>query len=247
VAYVTRSLLEEHMRKTVALSAVMLLSAVALMHAACSKPPAAKERSYGSERPLYLRMVFGKEGGASMLGVVDESEGTGTGYNTAYVDENMNGDLTDEQPKKFQRNSRTRKWVPRFDFEGPLGEEEVVKYTLNIYSLARRKDGAAPGDDYYFFWGLDTEGWNYFFINGKMTLSSSAADAQKAEPLRLGGGCRWEIRSRIADGKVLVSAGLKDDNGSTLRVVRGGEKERSPALALSGDGQAKTEEEMEFG
>ncbi len=60
-----------------------------------------KEPQYGSEHPFYFCVVFGEKGNNSMLGVVDESGGTGAGYDVAYVDENMNGDLTDEAAKKF--------------------------------------------------------------------------------------------------------------------------------------------------
>ena len=66
-------------------------------------------------------------------------------------------------------------------------------------------------------------------------------------PVRLGGQCKWEISSRIQDGKVLVSAGLKDRNGCTLRVVRRASKTVSPTLTLIQDGKVKTEQKMEFG
>jgi len=78
-----------------------------------------KEPRYGSERPLYFCVVFGKEGKNPMLGVVDESGGTDAGYDVAYVDENMNGDLTDDTAKEFPRResgSRTGELEPRFDF-----------------------------------------------------------------------------------------------------------------------------------
>ena len=239
------------MKKIVAISTVLLVSVALLSHAADPKPQVPKERSYGSERPLYFRVVLGKEGRTSMLGVVDESKGTGTGYDTAYVDENMNSDFTDEQPKKFpsgrKRDDETSGWQPRFEFKGPLRGEESVKYTLNIYSLARKRHGATQGNDYYFFWYLKTKGWNYFFINGRMKLFASAADALKGAAVQLGGECRWEIKSRIQKSKVLVSAGLKDGNGCTLRTVSGPKKGLSPMLTLIKDGIVKKEEKMEFG
>ena len=100
--------------------------------------PLPKERQYGSEHPLYFRAVFGKEGTTSMLGVLDESKGTGTGYDTAYMDENMNNDFTDEQPKMFpsqQSEDGSSKLEPKFEFKGPLGENETASYTLE-YLLA---------------------------------------------------------------------------------------------------------------
>jgi len=87
-----------------------------------------KEPRYGSKRPLYFCVVFGKEGKNPMLGVVDESGGTDAGYDVAYVDENMNGDLTDDAVREFPRResgSRAGELTPRFEFKGPFGGEEV--------------------------------------------------------------------------------------------------------------------------
>jgi len=209
-----------------------------------------KEPRYGSKRPLYFRVVFGKEGKNPMLGVVDESGGTGAGYDVVYVDENMNGDLTDDSAMKFPRResgSRAGELTPRFEFKGPFEGEGSAKYSLNIYSLVPRYRGSIQGNEYHFFWYLDVKEWNYFFINGKMKLFSSAADALKGTPVHLGGECKWEISSRIRDGKSLVSAGLKDRNGCTLRIVRRAGKTVSPTLSLIKDGKVETEQKMKFG
>jgi hypothetical protein len=208
------------------------------------------QRRYRSQNPLYFCVAFRAEGGDSMLGVIDESGGTSAGYDIAYIDENMNGDLTDEAPKKFSRReqgSRAGELDPRFEFMGPFKGEERAKYTLDIYSLAYKNRKAIQGNDYYFFWFLDIKEWNYFFINGKMKLFSNAADALKGPPVRLGGRCKWEISSRTQDGKPMISAGLKDENGCTLRIVRRAGETISPTLTLIQDGQVKAEEKMKFG
>ncbi len=209
-----------------------------------------KEPRYGSERPLYFCVVFGKDGKNPMLGVVDESGGTGTGYDVAYVDENMNGDLTDDSAMKFDRvesGSRAGELTPRFEFEGPFEGERSARYSLNIYSLTQKTRSSVQGNEYYFFWYLNTKEWNYFFINGKMKLFSSVADALKGTPVLLGGQCKWEISFRIRGGKSLISAGLKDRNGCTLRIVRQEGKTVSPTLTLIKDNKVKTEEKMKFG
>lgn len=212
------------------------------------QPP--KERQYSSERPLYFRAVFGTEGKSSMLGVIDESDGTGAGYDVAYVDENMNSDLTDEAAKEFPRRERGKRKgeiEPRFEFRGPFGAEGVAEYALNIYSLARKVDESVRDDSYHFFWYLNASQWHYFFINGKMKLFSNAVDALKGTPVRLGGACKWKISGRSKDGKVLVSAGLKDSNGCTLRTVRRESKAVSPTLTLAQGGKVEAEQKMEFG
>lgn len=208
-----------------------------------------KDREYSSARPLYFRAVFGENGTDSTLGVLDESRGTGTGYNLVYVDENRNGDLADDAAKKFptfERGSGARKTDnPRFDFSGPFKNKASAKYTLNILLLPRSSH-PAPGD-YPFLWTLDTDGWNYFFIFGKMRLSSNAADALTGPPVRLAGQCKWQIDSKWKSGKAVVSAGLKDDNGCTLRSVRLSGRTLSPRLRLVKDGKVELEEDMKFG
>jgi hypothetical protein len=207
-----------------------------------------KEPTFSSGKPLYFRVVFGQESTDSTLGVLDELGGTGTGYNVAYVDENRNGDLTDDAAKtfaKYERGSRAGQTNPTFTFSGPSENKASAKYTLNLYALAR--NAPASAGDHYFFWTLDTDTWNYFFINGRIRLSSSVADAMTGPPIRLGGQCKWQISSGSKDGKAMVSAGLKDENGCTLRLVRLSGKILSPRLSLLQDGKVKAEKDMEFG
>jgi hypothetical protein len=203
---------------------------------------------YHSQHPLYFRAVFGEQGNKSTLGVIDESGGTGTGYDVAYVDENRNGDLADDAAKKFakyDRGSRAGQINPTFKFCGPLKERPAATYSLNIYSLEQGTH-TGPGDT-YFFWTLDTDEWSYFFINGKITLFSSAADALRGTPVHLAGPCKWEINSQTRDSKPIISAGLKDENGCTLRIVRKAGKTISPTLTVMQDGKVKTEDKMQFG
>jgi hypothetical protein len=204
---------------------------------------------YHSQHPLYFRAVFGEQGNKATLGVLDESGGTGTGYDVAYVDENRNGDLTDDAAKKFDkydRGSRAGQINPTFKFCGPLKERAAATYSLNIY-LLEQGARAGPGGDTYFFWTLDTDEWSYFFINGKIRLSSSAADALTGTPVRLAGPCKWEINSQTRDDKSMISAGLKDENGCTLRIVRKTGQTISPTLTMMQDGKVKMEEKMQFG
>ncbi len=233
-----------------------LLLTLHLAFGAAEQSPLPKEPKLVSEHPLYFRALLGKEGKVSMWGVLDETGGTGTGYNVAYVDENMDNDLTDDAPKKFpllegrisSSSGRVRRPEPRFDFKGPLSEKETAEYTLLIYSLRSTPPPANPQNKYYFFWYLRTKKWNYMFINGQMGLYSKAADALKGTPVRLGGTCKWEISSGVREKDALVSAGLKDENGCTLRIVNGEAGNRpSPQLTLIKDGKTVAQEKMSFG
>ncbi|MBN1804008.1 MAG: hypothetical protein JW837_02035 [Sedimentisphaerales bacterium] len=205
---------------------------------------------YSSQDPKYFRVVFGQDEKISMLGIVKRSIGTVKGYNVAYIDENMNGNLTDEVAKKFIREKRGSRagWLePRFEFYGPFKADQKAKYTLDIYFLNRKIPVRISENEHYFHWSLDTGRWNYFFINGRIKLFSSAADAMKGEPVRLAGRCWWDINTRTRDGNAMVSAGLKDENGCTLRIIRRTREIVSPTLTLAKDDKVVMEEKMEFG
>jgi hypothetical protein len=55
-----------------------------------------KEPKYVSEKPLYRFFAFGPEGKSVMAMVLDESQGTGKGYDVYYVDLNFDRDITGE-------------------------------------------------------------------------------------------------------------------------------------------------------
>jgi len=77
--------------------AVAFMSLIATM---CAVEGASKEPSYRSQKPLYAFVVL-DEGYTKVLELVlDESEGTGKGYDTLYADLNLNGDLTDDEALK---------------------------------------------------------------------------------------------------------------------------------------------------
>lgn len=215
------------------------------------KPPT--ERQYRSEHPLYFRVAFGDDGNPSMLGVADESQGTGTAYDTVYLDENMNNDLSDEQPRLFSKLERVREnstgFNPQIDFKGPQGKNGNVSYSLNIYDLEYKKtDSSRHPRVSYFMWRMTINDWHYMFINGRMQLYSSAVAALQEKPALLGGKCSWEISSRAKDQKVFVDAALKDENGCKLRSV-GSQMQQtlSPMLTLKKDGSVALQEKMEFG
>lgn len=237
--------------KRLSIVAVVFLCAVQSLGASRSKTRVPKEPKYRSENPLYFRLAFGKMFADSMLGVMDESNGSGSGYDVVWLDENMDNDLTNETPKKFP--TARRKGGPegeveaRFSFKGPLGEDTVAEYEIHIYRLAQQLQRAKGENKCHFFWRMKSEGWSYFFINGRMRFYSSAADALKREALYLAGNCKWDISSRTQGNAVIVSAGLKDANGCTLRILSGPTGQLAPKLSLLRDGEVVQEEKMTFG
>jgi len=67
-----------------------------------------KEPAYASAQPRYALMVLGGGRKTVVTLVWDESAGTGSGYDTMYVDANLNRDLTDPAEKFFYANAPKR-------------------------------------------------------------------------------------------------------------------------------------------
>jgi hypothetical protein len=209
-----------------------------------------KEPAYRSAHPLYFRIAFGSSRGPSMLGVLDESEGTGKGYSVAYIDEGMNNDLASAAPKKFRLvldPQRLTPWEPKFSFMGPLGAKGKAEYTLDLYSLADTKGPATPRQDYECRWSLKAADWNYSFAGAKVRLLGSATDALRVEPTLLGGKWAWEIGCRPENGKILLSAVLTDESGNWLTDLTASEKRITPVLTLFKEREKAFEQKMEFG
>jgi len=67
-----------------------------------------KEPAYASAQPRYALMVLGGGRKTVVTLIWDESAGTGTGYDTMYVDANLNRDLTEPAEKFFYANAPKR-------------------------------------------------------------------------------------------------------------------------------------------
>jgi len=114
-----------------------------------------KDRQSLSDNRLYFRAVFGEQGDTSTLGILDETGGTEAGYDVAYVDENRNGDLTDDPAKKFpryDRGSRAGQLAPRYAAlfrkshrrincsDQKIALRYPLRYFLSLIHILKRKD-----------------------------------------------------------------------------------------------------------
>ena len=231
------------MRKVSIMCFILLLCVLQCSFANESQLNLPKEPKYISKNPLYFNMTFGQDGKNSMLCALDESEGTDKGYDTVYVDENMNNDFTDEKAKRLLKDNDAS-----FDFKGPFDQNENAKYSLEIYTLSKKYRKSPIEKNQYFMWHLKVKQWSYFFINGQLELSSSAAEALKNKPVMLGGKCKWDINTRPKNNDTIISVGLKDENGCTLRTLQGRiQKELSPVLTLVKDNKVIKKKKMTFG
>lgn len=149
-----------------------------------------KEPQYKSEKPQYAKilLVNSKE----LVLLFDESQGTGTGYDTMYADVNLNNDLTDDAA---------------IAGTGPGGI--LVNYKLNVnagnaaYVLNFQRFKKAGNDNcaVHIKASLDEKETKWLYIQGFKFLVSE--DINKAVPLK-----------NFAGGtKLLVSSSVSEKNG----------------------------------
>ncbi|MCY2953788.1 MAG: hypothetical protein NTU53_17700 [Planctomycetota bacterium] len=219
------------------LMAVAFISGCAASNEANSLSPPFSEPKYASNHPLYINVVFGEKPSKGMLIVLDESKGDGAGYDVAYVDDNMDGDLTHHKPISFPVRPLPdgAKPYPTVAFTAPRPYKDTTlsQYSLDLYSLAGSNSKTPVTKDLYFFWRMtDADKWNYFFINGKFHVYPTATDAMRGEPIKIAGKCDWSVTAKQDGENAVVSVGLKDANGCTLRTASSPAGDVAPTLTL---------------
>jgi hypothetical protein len=90
-----------------------------------------RERRWASKRPLYMQLRLG-DSGTAIPCTVDESGGSGTGYNAIYVDTDGDGDLSDEAAHRPAREQAGRTTALR---------SEPVRVVVSYADGNRRKLG----------------------------------------------------------------------------------------------------------
>jgi hypothetical protein len=262
------------MKRISIVAAALCLVLPAVGSAAETQRVLPKQPTYVSDTPLYFRLAFGREGKASMLGVLDQTWDLSPGYTVAYVDENMDNDLTNDAPKKFRwRRSGLfgleRTYDPQFTVKGPVGDDraaagKVAGYRIVLLGLEGKISLPA---DYPLYCLVSVDNWELTWINGRIRFYGTPAEALEGRPVRFGAPLAWDISSVVVEKQVVISSALKDKNGSNLRmVVRPGglespQRDRtkevralnaaansvSPRLTLLKDGKTVVDEKLAFG
>jgi len=97
--------------------------------------PLALEPSYKSADPEYLAIRLGNGANSIVTAVLDESGGTGAGYDTLYVDTNNNGDLTDDPVLRptVRRSGATRALLADpFDLDIEYADGSRVQFQARL-------------------------------------------------------------------------------------------------------------------
>jgi hypothetical protein len=251
----------------------LVLSAIA--SAAETQPVLPKPPEYAFTKPLYFRIAFGREGkdSKSMLGVLHQAHGAALGYSTAYVDENMDNDLTNDAPKEFPWEKvgplgLTKAYQPQFTFEGPVGDAraaagKVARYRIILIGVG----GSIPVPEVCaMYCTVEVDNWEFRWLGGKIRFYGTPAEALKGPPSRFGAPVAWEISSSVEEKQVIISAAVKDKNDARLRLaVRPSGLEPpepasevglrtvdpanfiTPRITLSRDGETVVDEKLAFG
>jgi len=183
-----------------------------------------------SKEPLHFRLEVGARPGHVVTGWIDESKGTGEGYDLAVLDLDGDGVFETKQVFGTQKNYTTQKQVPK-----PVIaiEREGARWALDVYSLGMRRPAIKDGSLVtYVRWSVTKGDFYAWFINGRVTLYTDAAKAKAAPTIRLGPPFTFDTGSATRGADALVRIGLKDGLGCTMRLARIGREQRRIEVAL---------------
>ena len=175
-----------------------------------------------SERAMYFRLVVGADDSLTVFGFIDESAGTGRGYDQAVLD--LDSDGTPETVQKFTSD---HVFVGR-QGQGPRFSLRVIHdggtYDLTIYGLG---DADPQRADFHSSWSVHKDGVVLSFMSSRAPLHATFEEAQRGKPVRLGPPVEFEVRTRIEGPKAVLAVKLKGPMGGNLTgASRDGKPER---------------------
>ncbi|MHC4861285.1 MAG: hypothetical protein ACYTDY_14475, partial [Planctomycetota bacterium] len=146
-----------------------------------------------SKEPLWFRIELGARTTRIVSGFLDESKGTGKGYDRAVVD--LDGDGTPETVQKGELSIDYGDGrVEEFEVPEIRVTHEGARWTLEFLAIGEKRpileDGVARTG---FDWTVEGEEAFAMFINGQITLHDRVERARRTDPLSLGPPFRWEV------------------------------------------------------
>ena len=183
-----------------------------------------------SRKARFFRVVMGTSEKLTVAGFVDESKGTGKGYDRAVLD--LDGDGTPEAVRKISEPA-----VLRLHHAGAV-------YTLTVHGLG---DRVWRNETFHSSWTVCRDGLLLSFMSGRAPLYASPKDAMTRKPIRLGGPFRYEVRSRIEGPKAVLSVRLEDAMGGNLNGARRPNRIERIRVRLERPGTAPWEGRPDYG
>lgn len=186
-----------------------------------------------SDNALHFRLLVGAEKPLAVAGWLDETKGTGTGYDTAFLD--LDGDGVAETRQDYGM-WRARPNLPERPDAKITITHEGAEWLVDLrYSQLAVNDGVAQP---YIRWSV-TKGTEFYawFINGRVKFYTDRAAAAAADAIRMGPPFHFQTGTRVRGRQALVNIGLKDSNGCTLRLARKDGRQVQPHLRLLKDAE----------
>jgi hypothetical protein len=196
-----------------------------------------------SDNAVYLRLLVGIGKPLLVTGYLDETKGTGQGYDAAFLD--LDGNGTFETRQDFPPYTLPNTGEERPDPKVTIRHEDC-DWVLDLrYTRFTPVDGVARA---YIRWTV-TRGEEFYawFINGQVSFYTELTAAAAADPIRLGPPFEFQTGTRTRGREGLITVGLKDSNGCTLRLARRDKAIVSPALTLSQDGNEVLQTQASYG
>jgi hypothetical protein len=193
-----------------------------------------------SEKALWFRIVLGTEPEREVLGFLDETKGTGKGYDVAVVDGDGDG-----SPETRGSHTLTIHWGPGREetHEQPAASlEHAGRHWSLTFETYHSELSVGPGLTTLvsFDWSAWAEETWVHFINGRVRMYTSLEAARKARPNRLAAPFRWAVGVGTRGPSALVTAALDDAAGARLRIAgRGDDDIRTSLRILRKDGAAE--------
>jgi hypothetical protein len=174
-----------------------------------------------SKRAKFFRLVVGADDPLTALGFIDESRGTGRGFDRAVLD--LDGDGVPESVQEFvgiEPFLVDGATVPQVFLRVRHGE---ATYHLTVYGLY---DPPRRSGDYHSAWSVSRTDLVLSFMSSRAPLHDSLAKAKAGKPIRLGGPFTFRARTRVEGPKAVLDVSLRDPmRGNLNAVVRKGVKE----------------------
>jgi len=202
-----------------------------------------------SEHPKQILAKLGPGKDArEMLVILDESKGTGKGYDLAIADTNLNGKLSDEKIVKG-KEYRGSYYEHEFKVVAPFGNvDRKAEYSLTVLAWVAKVNGvqgAVSVHGYLTLHGGET--WSYMFINGPEKKDPKNPDTVLYS---LGTPVSLDVKATAKGKDLAVSAAIKDEAGQTLRFARNSARsgDVAPHLTVKGpSGETVFDKDMEYG
>jgi hypothetical protein len=154
----------------------------------------------------------------------------GSGIDCALLD--VDGDGSFETRQSFPESTDQRTGKPVRDTKITLRHEDA-DWVLDIYSLRfSREAPSALRSQIYAHWSATKGGLHAWFINVPLCFDGKEEGATPGRPFRLGPPLEWKIAANTRGPSSLLSVGLKDANGGTLRLARREGAEIRPDVRL---------------